>query len=64
LRLLEKRWIYSYRVSSGLFLQLWRSHEFPGQVYIPWKWPMKTERRSPQQRMLPNLIEIEEGTKW
>jgi hypothetical protein len=32
---LEKRWMYSQRVSSALCLQLRRSHEFLGRVYVP-----------------------------
>jgi hypothetical protein len=30
-----------------------RSHEFLGQMYMPWKCSTKTEQRSPQQLMLP-----------
>jgi hypothetical protein len=37
LRFLEKHCMYSQRVSSALCLQLQRSHEFLGRVYVPWK---------------------------
>jgi hypothetical protein len=32
---LAKHWMYSQRVLSALYLQLQRSHEFLGQVYVP-----------------------------
>jgi hypothetical protein len=35
LRFLEKGWMYSQRVSSALYLQLRRSHELLGRVYVP-----------------------------
>jgi hypothetical protein len=45
---LEKRRMYSRRLSPGYCLQLRISYCLPGRVYLPWKFPTKTRRRSDQ----------------
>jgi hypothetical protein len=46
--LFENRRMYSWRLSSCFCRQLRRSQEFPGQTYMPWKFPLKTLTRSSQ----------------
>lgn len=52
---LEKLLLYSQRISSDLCLQLRKTKELPGRVYIPKKCPMKAERRLVQLWMLLGL---------
>jgi hypothetical protein len=47
-RYFENRRIYSRRDSPGCWRQLWRSQEFPGRTYVPWKFPAKALTRSSQ----------------
>jgi hypothetical protein len=49
---LEKRQMYSRKLSPGCYLQLRSSHCLPGRVYMPWKFLMKTQRRSAQLLIL------------
>jgi hypothetical protein len=39
---LEKRRMYSRKISLGFCLQFRSSHCLPRQVYVPWKLPTKT----------------------
>jgi hypothetical protein len=39
---LEKRRLYSWRLSPGCCLQLRNSHCLLGHMYVPWKLPTKT----------------------
>jgi hypothetical protein len=48
---LENRRMYSRRDSLGYWRQLWRSHEFPGRTYVPWKFPAKALTRSSQPKI-------------
>jgi hypothetical protein len=50
-RWIENRRMYSHRDSPGCWRQLWRSHEFPGRTYIPWKFPAKALTRSSQSEI-------------
>jgi hypothetical protein len=50
---LEKRRMYSHRLSPGICLQLRSSHCLLGRVYMPWKLPTKTRRRSAQSWISP-----------
>jgi hypothetical protein len=47
-RCFENRRMYSHRDSPGCWRQLWRSQEFPGRTYVPWKFPAKALTRSSQ----------------
>jgi hypothetical protein len=38
--------MYSRKLSPGCLLQLRSSHFLRGRVYVPWKFPTKTQRRS------------------
>jgi hypothetical protein len=48
---LENRRMYSRRDSPSCWRQLWRSHEFPGRTYVPWKFPAKALTRSSQSEI-------------
>jgi hypothetical protein len=47
-RCFENRRMYSRRDSPGCWRQLWRSQEFLGRTYVPWKFPAKALTRSSQ----------------
>jgi hypothetical protein len=47
-RCFENRRMYSHRDSPDCWRQLWRSHEFLGHTYVPWKFPAKALTRSSQ----------------
>jgi hypothetical protein len=50
-RCFENRRMYSLRDSPGCWRQLQRSHEFPGRMYVRWKFPVKALTRSSQSEI-------------
>jgi hypothetical protein len=50
-RCFENRQMYSRRDSPDCWRQLRRSHEFPGRMYVPWRFPAKALTRSSQSEI-------------